>query len=201
MRTGLPIFAAVAAVCFTLPDAAPALAQAPAALAGQVSSAQEGAMEGVVVSAKKAGGTITVSVVSDAKGHYSFPARRIEPGQYALAIRAIGYELDGPKTADVAARAPATPATPAAPATAATADITLRPAKKLALQMSNAEWLLSFPGTDEQKKATLGCISCHDLDRIAGSQHTADASTATPAARSARAPARARSPSSTPRSI
>ncbi len=31
-------------------------------------------MEGVVVSAKKAGGTITVSVVSDEKGRYSFPA-------------------------------------------------------------------------------------------------------------------------------
>ena len=31
-----------------------------------------------------------------------------------------------------------------------------------------------MPGTDNQKKATLGCISCHDLDRIVGSMHTAD---------------------------
>ena len=50
-------------------------AQAPApALSGQVSSAEEGAMEGVLVSAKKAGATITITVVSDKDGRYSFPA-------------------------------------------------------------------------------------------------------------------------------
>src|SRR5215470_10804919 len=42
----------------------PATAQGSAALVGQVSSAEEGAMEGVVVSAKKDGSTITVSVVT-----------------------------------------------------------------------------------------------------------------------------------------
>ena len=75
-----------------------------AALSGQVTSAKEGAMEGVVVSAKKAGSTVTVSVPTDDKGRFSFPASRLEPGQYALAIRAIGYELEGPKTADVVGR-------------------------------------------------------------------------------------------------
>ena len=48
----------------------------PAALSGKIASDREGAMEGVVVSAKKAGSTITISVVSDAKGDYSFPAAR-----------------------------------------------------------------------------------------------------------------------------
>src|SRR6202522_787040 len=159
MRTQLSVLsAAFAVISVALPMVAGA--QAPAALGGQVSSAKEGAMEGVVVSAKKASGIVTVSVVSDAKGHYSFPASRLEPGQYALAIRAIGYEREGPKTADVAAGKPPT------------ADIALRPTKKLPLQMSNAEWLASFPGTVEQKQATLGCISCHDLDRIARSQHS-----------------------------
>ena len=60
-----------------------AAAQAPApqaALAGQVSSAAEGAMEGVLVSAKRAGSTVTTTVVSDSKGHFSFPASRLEPG-------------------------------------------------------------------------------------------------------------------------
>ena len=51
-------------------------------------------MEGVLVSAKKAGSTITVTVVSDKDGRYSFPASKLEPGQYALRIRAIGYDLD-----------------------------------------------------------------------------------------------------------
>ena len=161
MRTRLSFLAAgVAACCFALTNAA--LAQAPAALTGQISSAKEGAMEGVVVSAKKAGGTVTISVVSDDKGHYAFPASKLEPGQYAITIRAVGYELDGPKTADVKAGAPAS------------ADIKLKPVHDLSKQLTNAEWLLSAPGSDKQKEATLGCISCHDLDRIIGSMHTAD---------------------------
>ena len=54
-------------------------------------------MEGVLVSAKKAGSTITITVVSDAQGRYSFPAGKLEPGQYALRIRAVGYDLDNSK--------------------------------------------------------------------------------------------------------
>ncbi len=67
---------------------------APAALAGQVSSMEEGSMEGVLVSAKKAGSTITTTVVTNDRGNYSFPQGRLEPGQYALSIRAVGYEMD-----------------------------------------------------------------------------------------------------------
>jgi hypothetical protein len=46
-------------------------AQIPAALAGQVTSAQEGAMEGVLVSVKRNGATITITVSSDHEGHFS----------------------------------------------------------------------------------------------------------------------------------
>src|ERR1700722_3830548 len=127
MRIGWSIITAAAALS-VLPYAASA--QAPAALAGQVSSAKEGAMEGVVVSAKKAGGTITISVISDEKGHYNFPADRLEPGHYMLSARAAGYDLDGPKAADVAA------------GQAATADITLKPTRNLPAQLTNAEWML-----------------------------------------------------------
>ena len=56
--------------------------QVPAVLTGHVTSEAEGAMEGVVVSAKKAGSTVTVSVVSDAQGRYSFPADRLDAGKY-----------------------------------------------------------------------------------------------------------------------
>ena len=118
----------------------PVRAQAPVALTGQVSSAAEAVMEGVVVSAKREGGTITVSVITDAKGQFAFPATRLEPGRYSLAIRAVGYELEGPKSADVAA------------GQAATADIKLRPTRNLPKQLSNAEWLASFPGTNAQKR-------------------------------------------------
>jgi hypothetical protein len=50
-------------------------------------------MEGVLVGAKKAASTITTWVVSDAEGRYRFPRDRMEPGNYAVRIRASGYEL------------------------------------------------------------------------------------------------------------
>src|SRR5437868_13007280 len=63
------------------------------ALTGKVSSQAEGAMEGVIVGAKKVGSTITTWVVSNAQGQYSFPRDRMEPGKYVVSIRAVGYEL------------------------------------------------------------------------------------------------------------
>ena len=151
------ITAAAAAATFALPQ----FAQAQA-LVGQVSSAKEGAMEGVVVSAKKAGGTITVSVISDEKGRYTFPAERLEPGHYALSARAAGYDLDGPNAADVAA------------GQTAAADIKLKPTHNLPGQLTNAEWMLSMSGSDQQKEFLLGCNGCHTIERIVKSVHTAD---------------------------
>jgi streptogramin lyase len=133
-----------------------------AALSGQVSSAEEGAMEGVVVSAKKAGSTITVSVVSDAQGRFSFPAGRLEPGSYALRIRAAGYELDGPKTVEIGAQD--TPVT-----------LALRKAQSIASTLTSAEWLMSMPGTREQKNMLDRCTSCHTLERPIKSSYDADA--------------------------
>jgi virginiamycin B lyase len=142
--------------------AAYAQTQPPAALAGTVSSAKEGPMEGVVVSAKKADSTVTISVATDDKGRFSFPATKLEPGQYALSTRAIGYDLEGPKTAEVLA------------GQTASVEIKLGPTKNLSKQMSNAEWFASFPGTERENKAILNCVSCHNLDRIVRSQYDAD---------------------------
>src|SRR6266853_2500930 len=80
---------------------APAADQISTALTGRVSSAEEGAMEGVVVSAKKAGSTVTISVVSDDQGRFSFPSAKLESGGYSLRVRATGYDLDGPVSVDV----------------------------------------------------------------------------------------------------
>ncbi|HEV8106823.1 MAG TPA: carboxypeptidase regulatory-like domain-containing protein, partial [Burkholderiales bacterium] len=135
-------------------------AQAPAALAGKVSSAEEGAMEGVLVSAKKAGSTITVTVVSDAEGRYSFPAKKLSPGKYSLRVRAVGYELESPSTIQVGK--------------AAAADLKLRKTEDLAAQLSNGEWMTSMPGDDRQKGQLLNCVGCHSLERIARSRYDAD---------------------------
>src|ERR1700676_5614468 len=135
---------------------------AGAALTGQVSSAEEGNMEGVVVSAKKPGSTVMVSVTTDAQGRYAFPEGRLDPGQYSLAIRAVGYDIAAPTTATVAA------------ASGATADIKLQKTKNLASQLTNAEWMMSIPGTEDQKAQLLNCTSCHTLERIVRSTHDAD---------------------------
>jgi streptogramin lyase len=140
---------------------APAQAQ-QAALAGQVTSAEEGAMEGVVISAKREGSTITVSVVSNDQGRFSFPANRLEPGTYALAARAAGYDLDGPKAATVSAGA------------TATVDLKLRKTRNLSKQLTNAEWMMSAPGSEDQKLMLINCVSCHTVERIMKSSHDAD---------------------------
>src|SRR5262249_33791218 len=55
------------------PVAAQAVPPAPPVLTGKITSDREGPMEGVLVSARKSGATIAVTVVSDARGDYAFP--------------------------------------------------------------------------------------------------------------------------------
>src|SRR6202140_1760480 len=138
-----------------------AQAQTPAALSGQVTSTEEGPMEGVVVSAKKDDSTISISVVTNAAGRFGFPAARLEPGHYALKARAAGYEVDGSGAADVAS------------GQEAKAQIKLKRVKNLSAHLTNAEWLMSMPGTDEQKRFLLNCTGCHTLERIMKSTHDA----------------------------
>jgi virginiamycin B lyase len=162
MRISKPfLYASVAGVLAGLMMAG-AHAQTAAALSGQVSSAEEGAMEGVLVSAKKEGSTITTTVVSNDKGQFSFPADRIEPGHYNLTIRAGGYVLVGPKQVDVAGGA------------AASADLKLAKTKNLPAQLSSAEWLASAPGNDQIKSFLPDCVGCHTLQRVFSAMHTPD---------------------------
>jgi virginiamycin B lyase len=136
---------------------------APPILSGQVVAPEGAALEGVLVSAQKAGSPITITVVSDGNGRFAFPAAKLAPGHYALGIRAEGYELDGPQAADISDRA------------ASSVDLKLRKAKDLAAQLTNTEWFMSFPGSAEQKRALIECMSCHTLERIARSKLDADA--------------------------
>ena len=110
------------------------------AVTGRVSSAEDGSLEGVLVSARKAGSTITITVVTDQQGQYRFPQARLEPGQYALRIRAVGYDLEGAGTVDVVARQ------------TTTADLNLRKARDLASQLSNAEWMTACPAPSRRKR-------------------------------------------------
>jgi streptogramin lyase len=139
---------------------------ANAQLGGRVSSADEGAMEGVLISAKKPGSSVTVTVVSDREGRYRFPEKKLAPGRYALSVRAVGYEIEGPSSVEVFQKA-------------TERDIELRKTQDVAAQLSNGEWMASMPGSDPQKGQLLNCVGCHTIERIARSRHDADTFTKT----------------------
>jgi virginiamycin B lyase len=146
-----------------------ASAQAPvAALTGLVSSADEATMEGVLVSATRVGSNITVTVITGVDGRYSFPANRLGPGQYTLAVRAVGYELDQPGGTENKVEVGALEAPDQK---AATKDIRLGKTRDLAAQLTNGEWLTSVPGTDQQKDQLLNCVGCHRVERIMRSKY------------------------------
>jgi streptogramin lyase len=163
MRSKLMLsFAAGAAVVLFHPTTQTVWAQGQAALTGTVSSDAEGNMEGVVVTAKKPGSIVQVSVTTDAQGRYAFPENRLEPGEYTISIRAVGYAINSPIKATVE------------PEKTTTAAIKLKKTKNLASQLTNAEWMMSIPGTEEQKAALLNCTGCHTLERIMRSTHDSD---------------------------
>jgi virginiamycin B lyase len=161
MNVRIAVFVAIAvglAVAFS-----PAgRAQSSAAIGGRVTSVEEGPMEGVLVSAKRAASTITVTVVSDAQGRYRFPSAQLPPGVYTLRIRAVGYDMEGPR--DVEVKTGAT----------TTVDLKLTRARDLGSQLSNSEWLASFPGTEAEKSSIRACAHCHTLERVARSRYDVD---------------------------
>jgi virginiamycin B lyase len=135
----------------------------PPALTGVVGSADEATMEGVLVSARQTGASVTVTVVSDKDGRFSFPANKMKPGEYSLAVRAIGYELESPTKIEISGES------------SGAIKLSLRKTTDLASQLSNGEWLVSMPGTDAQKGQLLNCVGCHTLERIARSKYDSNA--------------------------
>jgi streptogramin lyase len=154
----IPHALAGAAALFAVSSFQPA--RAATWLEGSV-RAPEGTLEGVLVSAKATGSNITTTVVSDAQGRYRFPEGRLAAGEYALSIRAIGYDLASP------ARVTLTDG-------AKPVDIALSPTRDLGAQMTNAEWIMSMPGDEKLKDFLTDCTGCHTLHRVVGSEYTAD---------------------------
>ena len=131
-------------------------------LSGVVSSQAEGEMEGVLVTVKGVGSTVAVTVVTDSQGRYAFPPGRLEPGRYEIRIRAVGYDLDDPGWVEVEAES------------SQEVDLKLRDTGDLAAQLSNVEWLLSVPGTDQQRSALGGCVGCHSIGFALKDSHDHD---------------------------
>jgi len=163
MRANLMLTLVATAAAMVFPPAVQTVrAESPTVLTGTVSAEAEGKMEGVVVTAQAPKSIVRVSVTTDAQGRYSFPQSHLKPGRYALSIRAVGYDIESPVTATVG------------DGDAATADIKLKKTKNLAGQLTNAEWMMSIPGTEDQKALLLNCVGCHTLERVVRSTHDSD---------------------------
>src|SRR5262245_58348280 len=103
-------------------------AQTTIAFAGSVASQEEGLMEGVLVGAKRENSTMTIYVVSDEKGRYSFPRAKLLAGRYSLRIKAVGYELANAGNVEIT------------DGKTTQRDLKLRKTEDLAAQLSNTEW-------------------------------------------------------------
>jgi virginiamycin B lyase len=136
---------------------------AHAALTGKVASQAEGAMEGVLVGAKKEGSPVTTWVVSNAQGQYSFPRERMEPGKYGIKVRAVGYDL--PNTSVEVTAEPTQQDLQLVKVTSTT---------KLVNQFSNGELLMSLPGSGDDKMALGNCVNCHTLQKVLFSRYNAE---------------------------
>ena len=107
-------------------------------------------MEGVTVSARATGSSITTSVFTDADGEYFFPP--LSEGQYKVWAQAVGYE---------AARTDVSLAK-----TLARWDVSLRTKKDFELQLPADRWLAALPeDTTENRRMKevfrLACNGCH----------------------------------------
>jgi streptogramin lyase len=108
-------------------------------------------MEGVTVSAKAQGTTITTSVWTNQDGAYVFPS--LEAGSYHVWAQAVGF--DRPVSQDMITAGKAM-----------RQDFTLKPIQNFERQLSTAEWMESLPdatSADRRMKMVIlnNCSNCH----------------------------------------
>ena len=134
----------------------PVSSQTATGFRGRVQSVESEPLEGVAVSAKAQGSTMTTSVWTNQQGEYAFPA--LPDGRYEIWAQAVGFTLT---------RAQQT----LAPGRTVSQDFTLPPYEELWRQMDDIEWLQSLPeGTPEdhgipgrmKRVLIYQCSTCHN---------------------------------------
>ncbi len=121
-------------------------------LMGSVKSADGKPLEGVPVSAKAQGSTITTSVYTNQSGEYYFPP--LPSGQYRIWTQAVGFELTRADQSVAAGKK-------------ILQNFTLKPFADSWKQLSDAEWFASLPddtAADRKMKRVLlyNCGTCHN---------------------------------------
>ncbi len=138
-----------------LPDSLQTQTLPGGGLTGTVKSFDGKPMEGVAVSARAQGKTVTTSVWTNQNGEYDFPP--LEDGQYRIWAQATGFDRGLSEQA-------------VTPGKNVTQNFTLKAAGNFEQQLSDAEWLESLPGDtpedkgvhDRMKKVLITtCSTCH----------------------------------------
>jgi streptogramin lyase len=142
---------AMAAACAVAPPKSALGAEGTPLLAGKVASSTGEALAGIPVKALRNNSGITVSVYSDAKGEYAFPAwSDLTPGSYSVAVELPDFE----RTAQPVA---------VSEGKTAAVEFTLK-AKPLAYEDATAsEIIAALPGSDQEKVLFSQCSNCHTL--------------------------------------
>ena len=128
-------------------------------------------LEGVLISLRSEEREQLVSVASNAQGQFRFPRSRLPAGDYRLSVRATGFTLatNQIKTVSVEDQTIKLPVS-----LESTTDRSI-----LAAQLTSLEWLQSWPGSNDDKRAMMhnlvNCMFCHSLERIARSRYDAEA--------------------------
>ena len=143
----------------------PALSAAPSASSGRgvVTSSDGKPMEGVVISARAEGKTITTSVYSDRDGRYLFPG--LDAGQYKVWAQAVGFETDRATVTFAAGKD-------------VEKNFMLKPLMDFSRQLTGSEWMASLPDdtpADRRLKRIMGvnCDTCHTLGTVLQNQFDA----------------------------
>jgi virginiamycin B lyase len=121
-------------------------------LMGTVKSSDGKPLEGVPVSAKAQGTTVTTTVYTNQNGEYYFPA--LPSGQYRISAQAVGFELTRAEKMISADKK-------------IDQDFALKPFGEVWRQLSDVEWFASLPDdtpADRKMKRILlyNCGTCHN---------------------------------------
>ena len=145
-------FVMALAAAYAYFGAAETRAQGTSLLEGKVVSTGGAAVAWVPVRAHRANSNMTVSVYTNGRGEYSFPAwSDVAPGEYSVAIQLPDFE---PLTRDGVALAVGK---------TTRVDLTLQPRQPTIATATPAEIVAALPGTDEQRHQLVQCDNCHSL--------------------------------------
>ena len=128
------------------------LAAEDSLLGGRVVSSSGQPLAGIPVRAHRESSNITVSVYTDRRGDYSFPAwSDLSAGSFSVAIELPDFEPIGKEAVTLAA------------GKTARLDFALQSRQPSITDATASEIVAALPGTDDQKHLLIQCDNCHTL--------------------------------------